>query len=121
MVLSDTPRGMLWNRYNRLAERFLRASMAALRTKICSSRLLAASAIRQASAPFANSRVEKQTTPRKYGLIASLNRPGSNLAGVTWFNAELGPKRLALLHDQGGRTAIRCSHSRLCSSEGPTP
>jgi putative ABC transport system substrate-binding protein len=37
--------------------------------------------------------------PRKYGLIASLNRPGGNLTGVTWFNAELGPKRFALLRD----------------------
>jgi putative ABC transport system substrate-binding protein len=32
-------------------------------------------------------------------VFASLNRPGGNLTGVTWFNAELGPKRLALLHD----------------------
>jgi putative ABC transport system substrate-binding protein len=37
--------------------------------------------------------------PRKYELVASLNRPGGNVTGVSWFSAELGPKRLALLHD----------------------
>jgi ABC-type uncharacterized transport system substrate-binding protein len=37
--------------------------------------------------------------PRKYGLVASLNRPGGNVTGVIWFSAEIGPKRLALLHD----------------------
>jgi putative ABC transport system substrate-binding protein len=37
--------------------------------------------------------------PRKYGLVASLNRPAGNITGVSWFSAELGPKRLALLHD----------------------
>jgi putative ABC transport system substrate-binding protein len=37
--------------------------------------------------------------PRKYGLVAGLNRPGGNVTGVSWLSAELGPKRLALLHD----------------------
>ena len=37
--------------------------------------------------------------PVKNGLVASLNRPGGNVTGVSFLLNELGPKRLGLLRD----------------------
>jgi putative ABC transport system substrate-binding protein len=44
--------------------------------------------------------------PVDSGLVAGLDRPGANVTGITHMNAQLGPKRLALLHELAPR-AVR--------------
>ena len=42
---------------------------------------------------------ETGADPVAAGLVASLDQPGGNLTGVTSLNAQVGPKRLQLLHE----------------------
>jgi putative ABC transport system substrate-binding protein len=44
--------------------------------------------------------------PIQYGLVASLNRPGGNVTGITFINSQLGPKRIQLLRLLNPKTAV---------------
>jgi putative ABC transport system substrate-binding protein len=44
--------------------------------------------------------------PVQYGLVASLNRPGGNVTGISFINSQLGPKRIQLLRLLNPRTAV---------------
>jgi putative ABC transport system substrate-binding protein len=44
--------------------------------------------------------------PVQYGLVASLNRPGGNVTGITFINSQLGPKRIQLLGLLNPKTAV---------------
>jgi ABC-type uncharacterized transport system substrate-binding protein len=44
--------------------------------------------------------------PVKAGIVPSLNRPGENITGVSWFGVDLVPKHLSLLHELVPHAAV---------------
>jgi putative ABC transport system substrate-binding protein len=57
--------------------------------------------------------------PVRSGLVASLNRPGGNLTGVTSLLIELGPKRLELLREVVPQ-AVLIGRSAYSATRGPS-
>jgi putative ABC transport system substrate-binding protein len=58
--------------------------------------------------------------PVQIGLVASLNRPGANVTGVTLVGSELGSKKLELLHEvspTANRIAVLINSSNRAASD----
>jgi putative tryptophan/tyrosine transport system substrate-binding protein len=58
--------------------------------------------------------------PVAFGLVASLNKPGGSVTGVTTLSSELGPKRLELLHEMVPTATVIAALIRPTGSDAET-